>query len=301
MMTTFLVRLFRESSPGAACALNDAELEAALGEYLARARCAWPALPFAEEGLVRYLAARTRDGALPPAAHAGDLALAFACVQGQPAAVRAFQKTYQGTIARVLRRRTAQRQLGEDAAQIVYERLLVGSAGKPAKLADYRGAGPLHSWVATSAANTVLTLQRAQARRREQPQNDPAGDEPPGRDPDRELAYLGIHYKARLEAAIVRALSRLDHRERTLLRLHLRGMSLEQLAATYLVSRATLARWHAAARRSLAEAAKEELRACLRVSDSEIESIVALVRSQLDVSLARHLDIEPDGPATQAR
>jgi RNA polymerase sigma-70 factor (ECF subfamily) len=215
--------------------------------------------------------------------------------------VRAFQKTYRSTIARVLGRRTAQRELAEDAAQIVYERLLVGSAGKFAKLADYRGAGPLHSWVAASVATTVLTLQRAQARRREQPQNDPASEESPGRDPDRELAYLEIHYKPQLEAAIVRALSRLDHRERTLLRLHLRGMSLEQLAATYLVSRATLARWLAAARRRLAEATKQELRACLRVSDSEFESIVGLVRSQLDVSLARHLATERDQPATQTR
>jgi RNA polymerase sigma-70 factor (ECF subfamily) len=299
-MTTFLACLFRQSSPGAARELDDAELEAALREYLASARSAWPALPLAEEALVRYVAARAPESGLPPAAHAGDVALAFACVQGNAAAVLAFQQAYRGTIARVVGRRTTQRDLAEDAAQIVYQRLLVGSAGKPAKLADYRGSGPLHSWVATTVATTVFTLQRAQARRREQPETSHAADEPPGRDQDRELAYFKIHYKHQLEGAIVRALSCLDDRQRVLLRLHLRGMSLEQLAATYFVSRATMARWLAAARRGLAEATKQELRACLRVSDSELESIVGLVRSQLDVSIARHLDTEVNRDATAA-
>ena len=97
----------------------------------------------------------------------------------------------------------------------------------------------------------------------------------------------------------MRALSRLGDRERTLLRLHVgERMSIDHLGAMYRVNRATAARWIAAARESLVEGARGEIRARLRLGESEYQSIIALVRSQLDVSIVRHLGAPPPTSAT---
>jgi RNA polymerase sigma-70 factor (ECF subfamily) len=64
------------------------------------------------------------------------------------------------------------------------------------------------------------------------------------------------------------------------------GLTLPQLAAMENVSRATVARWLASAREALHEETRRELTGRLRVSESELNSLVALVRSQVEVSVA---------------
>jgi RNA polymerase sigma-70 factor (ECF subfamily) len=109
-------------------------------------------------------------------------------------------------------------------------------------------------------------------------------------DLDPELAYLKDRYATEMEQAVVHALAHLSDRERTLMRLHLgEHMTIDQLGAMYRVNRATAARWLTAARESLVARARSDLRLRLRLSESECDSIVALVRSQLDVSIVRRL------------
>jgi RNA polymerase sigma-70 factor, ECF subfamily len=93
-----------------------------------------------------------------------------------------------------------------------------------------------------------------------------------------------------VEEAIVHALDALSDRDRTLLRLHLcERSSIDVLGAMYGVNRATAARWLAAARRELLSGARERLRARLRLSETECDSLVAMVNSRLDVSIVRRL------------
>jgi RNA polymerase sigma-70 factor (ECF subfamily) len=66
-------------------------------------------------------------------------------------------------------------------------------------------------------------------------------------------------------------------------------MSIDALGAIYSVDRATAARWLVAARQALVEKTKETLRARLQLSEGECDSLVGLVRSQLDVSILRRL------------
>ena len=67
------------------------------------------------------------------------------------------------------------------------------------------------------------------------------------------------------------------------------GSSIDVLGSMYSVNRATAARWLAAARRSLMDGARARLRAQLRLSESECDSLVALVRSSLDISIVKQL------------
>jgi RNA polymerase sigma-70 factor, ECF subfamily len=249
---------------------------------------AWPTHGLIVEDFVRYVAARAEHGEPPPLAHAADLFLAFGCVVAHPEMLAAFQRTYAAVVARVLMRRGATAHVIADASQIVFERLLVAREAQPPKLVQYTGQGPLKSWMSTNAATTLAMMQRAQRRKREEPEASETAGLHQLVDP--ELAYLKGRYKDEVEKAIVRALSRLDDRERTLLRLSTgERMSIDQLGVLYHVNRSTVARWLAAARESLLKATQAEVRSALQLSSSQCDSIIDFVQSQLDVSIIRHL------------
>jgi RNA polymerase sigma-70 factor (ECF subfamily) len=287
-MTDLLCTPFRECAPEHL--LTDAELGPALRERIAAGREAWPMFDVADGHFVAFLARRSAATVLPALQHAGDLFLACACVARQPNALTAFHSAYEPLVTRVLQRRAAGLNAVDDVKQEVLSKLLVAEAGAESKLADYRGVGPLRSWVATVTVTTLLMARRSQDRRREQSSD----DEDPIVDPilrsDPELHYLKEHYRQPVAAAIVNALEQLGDRERVLLRLHLvQRLSIDRLGTMYCVNRATAARWLVNARSRLLEATRRELQRRLGVSVRECDSILKLVHSQLEVSVARYL------------
>ncbi len=87
----------------------------------------------------------------------------------------------------------------------------------------------------------------------------------------------------------------MSERERNLLKYELIGaLDLDQIAALYDVHRATIARWRANCRHKLLAETEAALRARLAIGGSEFESIVRLIRSELDVSLYRLLSEETE-------
>ena len=272
--------------------------DASLAAYVAAARAAFTGPSVGDDVFRPYVLARARQGRLPDPSYAGDLLLACSCTLRIPAAVAAFHERYDGLITRVLSRRRATGDVLADAAQIVYERLLVGAPGVAPKIGEYAGSGPLRAWVSTVAATTLLMLRRAAARRREE---SPAAEESleavTAAEP--ELRYLQARYKVELEGALLRAIERLTDRQKLLLRLHLgESLSIDALGAMYSVNRATAARWLAAARAAILAATREELTKSLQLAPGEWESIVALVRSRISVSVLRHLG--PGAPPSAA-
>jgi RNA polymerase sigma-70 factor (ECF subfamily) len=106
----------------------------------------------------------------------------------------------------------------------------------------------------------------------------------PRSDPER--AHLQARYGGHFESALAHALGRLELRERTLLKLHfVEKVSFERLAVMFQVHRATVVRWVAAARRRAFEETLAYLRTQLPASDAELNSLLRLVRSQLEISL----------------
>jgi RNA polymerase sigma-70 factor, ECF subfamily len=268
------------------------ELDDALAQYLAAARTRWPDFGLDPHVFVRYLAERCTGEELPPVAHAADLWLACACAQGVPAAIAQFQREYEPLIARIAARRGATRDVAADVRQQLCERLLVAdiSSGRSARIGDYRGSGALRSWVASAAATTLLSFQRATQRRRE-------SQEPEAQDMlvrlDPELDYLKQHYAAQVHDAVVAAVAALSPRDKALLRLHLgQRLSIDALGTMYGVNRATAARWLATAREALRRGTVKDLRGRLQLEPRECDSVIALVNSQLDISLLRHLERE---------
>lgn len=269
------------------------DLDDALRQYLKAAREPWPDFGLDPHVFVRYLAERCTGAALPPAAHAADLWLACACAQGAPAAVEQFQREYDPLIARVAARRGAGQDLAADVRQELCERLLVAdeSSGRRAKIGDYRGAGALRSWVASAAATTLLSLQRASHRRREHHESEAREMLLVRLDP--ELDYLKQRYSAQVHDSVIASIEALSPRDKALLRLHLgQRLSIDALGALYGVNRATAARWLATAREALRRGTVKDLRSRLQLEPRECDSLIALVNSQLDVSLLRHLEQE---------
>ena len=75
-----------------------------------------------------------------------------------------------------------------------------------------------------------------------------------------------------------------------MLRYHLIDrLNIDQIAAIHDVHRATAARWLVRIRAQLEERTREELRRALGVSGAELDSIIRLIQSQLDLSIGPHL------------
>jgi RNA polymerase sigma-70 factor (ECF subfamily) len=225
------------------------------------------------------------------------LFLACGCLLGLPTAISAFHLTFGSVIRRVLTRRTATAADIADVTQVVYERLLVRRADRAPLLSEYGGKGPLRAWISTAAARTMLTMRRSEGRRRTSEGSSVIGTIASAINP--ELMYFKRLYTQEIEIAVARSLDSLDVHTRALLQWHLgECLSIDQLGVMYGVNRSTAARWLATARDTLVRHVRDEIRGQLNLSESEFDSIVALVRSELDVRVGTHL-IETVGSAAR--
>ena len=77
------------------------------------------------------------------------------------------------------------------------------------------------------------------------------------------------------------------------------GLGIDQIAAIYHVHRATAARQLKQARTTLVDATRERMRIALRVSETELESIMRMIMSLADITLQQVL-ARGDGPAQES-
>ena len=104
---------------------------------------------------------------------------------------------------------------------------------------------------------------------------------------DHEISLFKQIYREPVSQAFATACAALDAQDRALLRLHyVDGVTTAKLATMFGISRATLIRRLAAARESLIESVKAALRAASGVADQDFESVLRLVKSQIDLRLS---------------
>jgi RNA polymerase sigma-70 factor (ECF subfamily) len=155
-------------------------------------------------------------------------------------------------------------------------------------IASYSGRGELRAWFRITATREVLRLVKGA--RKDQPLDDEAlydvfspADSP-------ELGHIKALYRAEFVAAFREAIASLTAKERTLLRQQaLDGLSVDQLGTLYGVHRATVARWVAKARQKLLSRTRRSLMVKLKIGGADLDSILRLVRSRIDLSLDRFL------------
>ena len=255
------------------------------------AQAAHPAIQLDAERFLRHLAhhrpAAAVDEGWLESICAGDLYLACACAEGVPAAIEALDRQYRAQVGAYLSGMRETAAFVEDVAQAVLERLLVGAPGSPPRIAEYSGRGALGSWLRVITLRLALDVRR---RRTEELVDDAREGEPAQGDDaqaDAEIDLLKRRYAGEFNAAFRLALGALTSDQRALLRAHfVEGTTLDQLAATRGVHRATVARWIAAARQEILAGARRQLGERLRVRPAELDSLMGLMRSQLDLSLS---------------
>jgi len=107
---------------------------------------------------------------------------------------------------------------------------------------------------------------------------------------DPELAYMKRTYAGQFKEAFAEALANLGPREQTLLRYHhVDGLNIDEIGAIYRVHRVTAFRWLEKAKEQLVARTLELLRARLKVSPRELDSVLRMIRSQIHLSLVRQL------------
>jgi len=253
------------------------------------ARAAWPDVRLDPPQLVDFIAQRLAGADLAAAlasAPAADLVLAAACAAQEPTAHAAFDDVLSEVDAAGASTRSP-KDLIDDVKQLIRVQLLVARDGKPPGIVGYRGKGPLRGWVRITATRELIRHQRKRAR--ETPSERPL-DEALGDAADPLLLQLKAEYRSEFATALREAITELDAEDRTLLRQQIVDqLSIDEIGAAFGVHRATAARWLQRARGALVARTRGRLAARLKMPVEEIDSVIRLVQSQLDVSVVRYL------------
>lgn len=243
---------------------------------------AWPDIALDREAFAAFVAPHLR-GQQVGALEAGDLFLACACLGGVAGAAEAFDREYRGDMIKSLSRFHFSAAERDDIVQTLRVAFMVKG-----KLASYSGRGKLRAWVRSASLRAGLDHQdskKPQARGSDESLLDglPATG-------NAELDLARARFKNEFKSAFESAVAALAADDRRLLAQHyVDGLTIDQLCVVERVHRATVARRIARLREQLFEMTNERLRAQLQMSAPELESMMRLVRSQLDISIHRML------------
>ena len=282
-----------------------AQQESAVASLLAAhweaALAAWPEIEVDPERFGRELAGRLGSPASPHtplSALAGmrgaDVFLAIACCDGNAAAIGRIEDI----LARELRHVAVKLHATTDQTTEIHAELrrilLVDEPPRRAALREYAGRGDLRGYVRVMSTRALIrAINRG---RREIAVEDAEFFDRMLPNDDAEISFLRAQYRDVVDTALRAALAGLDPRSRALLRYQLiDGWSIDQVGKLYGVHRATAARWLTEAREVLGAAIRTELAARLQISPEEVDSIVRLVQSRVDMSLDRLLVPEASG------
>ncbi len=261
---------------------DPSKLAEEIAGLLAEVREAWPGVDVDEARFVAALGT-IPEGVALESSRARELALALACDANDRVALGLFDAMFLDIIPPALARMNLDRATIDEVRQEVARKLLVSESGA-AKIVDYAGRGSMAGLVRVTAVRTALGLLRKN--KREVPLE--SSFEVSGQ--DLELGYLEVGYRDVFKTSFEDAVSQLDTRERNLLRLHFLGkVTLERLATMYGVHRATIVRQLASIRQTLEKTTRKRMSARLQLGDTELDSVMDLIRSRLDVSVERIL------------
>ncbi len=222
------------------------------------------------------------------AARASDLFLAYACAEGDRAAIAHFEREILSRVEIYVGRLDMSPAALDEARQRVRVKLLTGN---PPAIARYRGRGPLGAWVRVTSVRVALDVAAA-------------ADEDAARIPDVELIEMSAPledspdlaaarrlYQRRFQEGLERAIGNLSARDKTLLRLHvIEALNVDAIGKIYRVHRATVARWLVAIRATIFQSLRRELGLRQIASSSEVRSLAGLLRDEIHLSADRILN-----------
>jgi RNA polymerase sigma-70 factor, ECF subfamily len=307
--TPSLVRPFLDAAPAALRQALESitDLDRRLWVIVAEGRAAWPGIAIDATAVVEFVARRaTAD--LAEAALEGlrpaDLYLACACALRLPGAIAVFDRDYMREVDVALTRMRIGPPRLLDVKQLVRQRLFVGGGTaaqpSPGKIVEYGGRGDLRRWVRSVAVRTCLNELR-KGKREVLIDDDQLIAQHAIATDDPEVEYMKRTYAHEFRVAFEDALAQLGAREQTLLRYHhVDGLNIDEIGAIYRIHRVTAFRWLEKAKELLVRSTLETLRGRLKLPSNELDSVLRMIRSQIHLSLVRHLGGPSDSVADDA-
>lgn len=271
-----------------------AALEGLLNRALEAARAQWPSVALSSEVFVRHLAERLPEPGperplvpLLEQLSLPELYLACACVHDIAGAIEAFEQHYLAKLPGLLAYLKQPDALIDDVCQLTRVRLLVRTPGSGPRLNDYTGRGSLLSWVRVTAVRIALKLFDTG---KPAPDKDVAAviEALPAPGADAELDLIKQRHQAELRQAVHEAFATLSSDERHLLRLYfVDRLSTPELGALLGVNQSTVSRWLKSARKTVYTETRRRLQARLDLSARGFQSFLAVIDSQVDLSLSQ--------------
>jgi len=251
-----------------------------------RGREAWPNIDISDDLVITAIARSIADGTPLAGLFADDLYLAQACAVGLPVAVGELESIIAKQIAGNLRGMgLADNEVTEVLQDIRVKLLVAGDSA--AKIATYSGRAPLRGWLRIVATRAALDRFR---------RNTPPGSanddlvEAAATVDSPELELFRRKYHAEFKQAFEAAVASLDVRERNCLRHYfVDGLTTEEIGTLYGVHKSTAHRWVEAARDLVTKRTRNNFQELAQLPAVELDSILRLLRSQLDLSLTRNL------------
>jgi len=258
-------------------------------EHYDAGRTAWPGVELPRDVFVGHVEARWPSG-VPDLDRAADLYLGCACTLGLQGAAEAFDRIHARDLEAAVARIQVREHSREDLLQLLRERLLVGVGGDGPLIASYAGRGSLSGWLRILATRLALKVDRGERRRGARESQSGQGLELDVAGLDPELIHLKQLYVQQFREAFEAAIAELPERSRALLRQSIvHKLTTRQIADLYSVHHATAARWVSSAREELVGGTHRALAARLAIDHQTLDDILALIRSQVDITVSRIL------------
>ena len=283
-------KAFLSGLDGPACPAFEAEratTEQSLAKHVQAAREAWPNFDIPDDELAREIARRLGSSATRETlegCHAADVYLAIGCCRGDEDAIRAFEATVLRDAVKFSQRRTgATDEQAAEVTAILRTQLLVDEPSRVAACRGFSGRSSLKRYVTIIATRELVRIVKQD--RKEQPLEHDVltslGSSP-------ELSLLRSRYRDAVDACFRQVLEELSDKSRALLRFKLvRKWKISQIAAVYGVSLATAHRWFTEARDELGDRVREKIAKRLQIPMADVDSIVRLVQSCIEISIER--------------
>ena len=263
------------------------ELDEMLLDIVASAQRMCPTFTLPPDVFVMYLRDRLPDDVPCLVAlrqtHTADLYLACACARGDVHALAAFDERCVSQLDRVLGKMGFGADVSAEVKQEIRVRVLFGDRGRP-EILDFCGRGDLRAWVRVMAVRQAL--RRQYRARREVAMEDVELLRKMRGPGNPQLEHEKGVYREEFKRAFEGALRALPDRELTLLRQHhVDGLTIDQLGRLYRVHRSTAARLLGRARVAVLEATRARMMSQLDVRPRDLDSIMRMIQSQIDISL----------------
>jgi RNA polymerase sigma-70 factor (ECF subfamily) len=218
------------------------------------------------------------------ALRSSDLYLACACARGVPAALRTFDERLLARLGRHLARLRLPPEGVEEVRIALRERLLLPAPDGPPRIAQFSGVGSLEGWVRVAAVRVALNLIESWRR---EPTGEPLDEDLLPAGVNLELDYLRERYRACFGTALRQAVAELAPADRAILRFHfVDGLTPGHIGGIYGVHRTTILRRIDALQDTLLSHTRAHVMRELRLSPSECDSLLDLVRSRLPMTLS---------------